>query len=181
MLPPAAVPGRYTATLEKGGESQTVEFEILPDPRLLATLEDLQAQFDLKLQIRDRISELNGAVNRIRRVKKQAGAWKERDAEQFGEAVTSLIEGLEDIEDKLVQIDPEALKPGPARLSDRFTSLAVMVDEADARPTDQAQEVYDKLAEDLQRELNRLDDLLAEDLAALNRRIREAEVDPVAI
>src|SRR5690606_41521055 len=31
MLPPAAVPGRYTATLEKGGESQTVEFEILPD------------------------------------------------------------------------------------------------------------------------------------------------------
>ena len=108
------------------------------------------------------------------------GNWKERDAEQFGDAVTALVEGLEDIEDKLVQTDPEALKPGPSRLDGRFGSLAMMVDEADARPTDQDGEVYAKLADDLQRELNRLDDLLAEDLAALNRRIRDAGVDPIA-
>ncbi len=137
VIPPVAVPGTYSVTLRRGGDEQTVEFEILPDPRIPATQEDLVAQFELKLQIRERISELNTAVNRIRRVKKQAGTWKERDAEQFGDDVATLVEGLESIEDMLVQLDPEALKPGPARLSGRFGALAVMVDEADARPTDQ--------------------------------------------
>ncbi|CAN5512403.1 hypothetical protein BH23CHL2_BH23CHL2_14800 [soil metagenome] len=181
VIPPVAVPGTYIANLQKSGEEQTVEFEILPDPRIPATREDLEAQFDLKAQIRDRISDLNGAVNRIRGVKKQTNAWKDRDAEQFGAEVEALVKELESIEDALVQTDPEALKPGPARLSGRLGALAVMVDEDAARPTDQDSEVYDKLANDLQLELNRLDDLLSEELVAFNRHVRETGLDPVSI
>ena len=180
MIPPVAVPGGYTATLQKGDQEQTVEFEILPDPRIPATQEDLEAQYELKRNIRDRISELNGGVNRIRRIKKQVNAWQDRDPEQFGEQIKALLDEMQSIEDELVQTDAEALKPGPARISMRFGALAVMIDEADTRPTDQAGEVYDKLAEDLQRELNRLDDLLSEEVAALNRSIREADIDPVS-
>jgi photosystem II stability/assembly factor-like uncharacterized protein len=179
VIPPVAVPGTYTATLQKGGEEQTVEFEILPDPRIPATQEDLEAQYDLKRNIRDRISELNVGVNRIRKIKKQVDSWQERDPEQFGEAIKALLDEMKSIEDQLVDIDPEALKPGPARISGRLAALAMMVDEADARPTDQDGEVYDKLAEDLQRELNRLDDLLSEEVAALNRTIRDSGVDAV--
>jgi hypothetical protein len=181
MIPPVAVPGSYRVTLQKGDAEQTVAFEVLPDPRIPASSEDLAAQYDLKTSIRDRISELNGGVNRIRRIKKQAGAWQARDEEQFGEDVRALLEELKSIEDELVQTDPDALKPGPARLNMRFGSLAVMVDEADARPTDASNEVYGKLAEDLQRELNRLDDLLSEEVAALNRRIRDSGVDAVSM
>jgi len=165
--------------LQKGSEEQTVEFEILPDPRIPATQEDLEAQYELKRDIRDRISDLNTGVNRIRKIKKQVNTWQERDPEQFGDAIKALLDEMQSIEDQLVQTDPEALKPGPARIGGRFAALAMMVDEADARPTDQDGEVYDKLAEDLQRELNRLDDLLSEEVASLNRTIRDSGIDPV--
>src|SRR5690606_9272945 len=52
---PKAAPGDYTVTLAVDGDEQRQSFSILPDPRLSASLDDLRAQFDLQLQIRDKI------------------------------------------------------------------------------------------------------------------------------
>ena len=39
---------------------------------------DLQAQFDLKLAIRDRLSAVNATLNQIQRVRAQVGEWEKR-------------------------------------------------------------------------------------------------------
>ena len=46
-------------------------FALLADPRIPVNARDLQAQFDLKMAIRERSSETHTAINQIRRVRQQ--------------------------------------------------------------------------------------------------------------
>jgi len=66
-----AVPGAYKVRLTVGGWSQTRQFTLLPDPRVKTTPAGYQAQFDLLLKIRDRVSAANDAVRRIREVREE--------------------------------------------------------------------------------------------------------------
>ncbi len=52
--------------------------EILPDPRIKASDDDLRTQHDLLLAIRDRLSDTNRAIVRIRAVRGQVAGWETR-------------------------------------------------------------------------------------------------------
>src|SRR3984893_2542946 len=65
---PRAVPGEYQVRLSVGDQTLFQSFSILADPRLPVSLDDLKAQFELKLAIRDRSSETHAAINQVRRV-----------------------------------------------------------------------------------------------------------------
>ena len=68
---PAALPGRYQVRLTVDGRSQTQPLTIRRHPLRSATDADLKEQFDLAIQIRDKVSEANNAVIRIREIKQQ--------------------------------------------------------------------------------------------------------------
>ena len=60
-----AVPGTYSATLSVGGRVvQTQSFEVLQDPRLETTTAELRETFDLSVQLRDRITEMQVGIAR---------------------------------------------------------------------------------------------------------------------
>ena len=64
---PRAVPGSYSVRLSAGGVTQTQPFQVLAHPLLKNVSEgDLREQFRLASQIRDRVSQANEAVVRIR-------------------------------------------------------------------------------------------------------------------
>src|SRR5579859_5724323 len=73
---PRAVPGPYQVHLTVGDQTFIQDFAILADPRLPVTQADLQAQFDLKLAIRDRSSETHTVINQIRNVRAQIESWE---------------------------------------------------------------------------------------------------------
>jgi hypothetical protein len=65
---PHAVPGTYQARLTVDGRSQTNQFELLADPRIVAdgvTQQDMADQLALSIQVRDALSEARLAVSRI--------------------------------------------------------------------------------------------------------------------
>src|SRR4029453_3585754 len=68
---PVAVPGTYTAVLTAGGQSSREAFEVGKDPRTAASPADLQKQFELLLQIRDKLTETHDGIKRIRNVRDQ--------------------------------------------------------------------------------------------------------------
>ncbi len=68
---PAVVPGTYQVRLTVNGKSQTQKFEVRKDPRIQTTPEQFAAQLELGLQLRDKLSQTNGAVVQIRDVRKQ--------------------------------------------------------------------------------------------------------------
>ena len=66
---PRAVPGGYKVKkLTAGGESFTQDFEIKKDPRLATSDPQYVKQFEMSLAVRDRVSELDDAENRINRI-----------------------------------------------------------------------------------------------------------------
>jgi photosystem II stability/assembly factor-like uncharacterized protein len=182
-----AVPGRYQVRLSAAGHALTQSFEIRPDPRVAATPAAFEVQFALWQRIRDRISDANAAVDRLRRIRRQAGEWKQRASEQTGieqrEAILSAVEGLTE---KLTGIEKAILqtegKPGLCRTHQIRDKLVVLVEDvasADAPPTKQMGDVFDHLSARLEEQLKALEAVIAEEVAELNASIRNAGLDPV--
>ena len=103
MNGPKAVPGDYKVKLSIGEWSQVQDFKILKDPRSESTLEDLQAQFDFLMDIRNQVTEAHEAIIDIRKIKEQLKSFSEKvkEEEQMkdviakGEAIDSVISKIE--------------------------------------------------------------------------------------
>ena len=77
---PLAPPGTYQVRLTVGGESWTQPFEIRKDPRVDVSDDDLRDQFAFLLQIRDKLSETNDAINQIRTLRAEIDGWEKNAA-----------------------------------------------------------------------------------------------------
>lgn len=187
LVGPIAAPGTYQVRLVNGDQEQTVSFEIQKDPRVSATQQDLEAQFTLLLRIRDKLSETHEAITTIRNIRQQTEQWEQRakgseQHETIADAGKTLKEKLSAIEEELIQVKARSRQDTlnhPAKLNAKLTALTGVVASADAAPTEQAYELFEYLAAQVQRELNRLNECINTDLAAFNSLIRESELAAV--
>ena len=178
---PRAVPGDYQVRLSVGSESVTERFSLLMDPRLPASLDDLRAQFNLKIAIRNRTSETNTAINQMRRIRGQVETWEKRAEASAAvkDAAKSLKEQLKGVEGELINLDFEKPRPGPNRIKEKFDALSSMIDESDDVPTRGAFELYDVLAAQLSEQLGRLRGVLDGPVKEFNDLVRAEELPPV--
>ncbi|HET8628523.1 MAG TPA: glycosyl hydrolase [Thermomicrobiales bacterium] len=176
---PVVPPGRYQVRLTVGDQTSTAPFELRPDPRLGATQADLEAQFALLLQIRDKLSETHDAINNLRDLRAQLDRWERRagdraEARGVKEAAQQAKKRLDEIEGALIQVKADSPLSYPSRLNSRLAALSGMVDSADTAPTRQQREVYEDLAARIDRQLAALRDVIATDVEAVNRQVQQA-------
>jgi hypothetical protein len=186
---PLAKPGTYSATLTVGDWSMTQSFELLKDPRITTSDADLAEQFDLLIQIRDKLSEIVTGVNTIRSLKGQLADWAQRLADNESAAgviaaTKALTEQLDGIETELVQV--EFTSAGDTlnyreKLFEKLMELPPVVASADARPTTQSYAVFEKLAGLAYAQLSTLTALIAGDLAQLNGQLGELGVSIIGV
>ncbi|HLJ68231.1 MAG TPA: glycosyl hydrolase [Chloroflexota bacterium] len=188
---PAVPPGRYQARLEIGDEQLTESFEIVKDPRVSAMQDDLQAQFELGMRVRDAMSQLNDAIIEIRDLREQLQGWEKRltrggngETGDAGLAARTLAERLTGIEEELMNTKSASrmMYPPPnvpTRLNQRLAMLAGVIGSADARPTQQAYGVFEQVKQLIDAQLQALDELRKKDLAEFNERIRQLAVPAV--
>ena len=69
----------------------------------------------------------------------------------------------------------------PIRVNNKLASLAGVVGSADARPTDQAYQVFDQLSAELRGYLDRLQAILDADVPAFNRAVREQDIPALSV
>jgi hypothetical protein len=179
----------YHATLTVGDWSMTQSFSLLKDPRVDVSDADLSEQFDFSIQIRDELSAIATAVNRIRSLHRQLAEWKTRldgnePAADVIAAATALQDRLTAIEAALVQAeftsDGDTLNYRE-QLFEKLSGLPAVVSSADARPTTQSYAVYHKLAAQIDEQLAALTELIDGDLAQLNGRLTELEVSIIGV
>ncbi|MEM7033105.1 MAG: glycosyl hydrolase [Chloroflexota bacterium] len=182
---PVVPPGNYQAQLKVGDQVQTVSFNLIKDPRVETSQEDFQAQFDLLMGIRQKLSEINQAINQIRDVKSQIEGWVKRaigKADQVIEVAKPLVEKLSAQEEKFIkpgmQTDWESYNHG-ARLGAKMSSLIGVVASADFAPTTQSVAVFEELVTEIDAELANLQTLLDTDLAAFNQTVSKSDLDAV--
>ena len=143
MVGPIAPPGDYQVVLTVGDASHSQAFQIYKDSRVPVSEEELKAQFDMLIQIRDTIEETNIAVAKIREMRQTASASK--------------AQALSSVEEQLIPIlGPNPQKPPPARLGTKLASLSEVVASGDFPPTTQACQVFEKVSAEVRAQLKRL-------------------------
>ncbi|MGB0386070.1 MAG: VPS10 domain-containing protein, partial [Ardenticatenaceae bacterium] len=191
---PTAAPGRYQVQLKVGtlrqavpepveGQTSSGSFDLMKDPRVTTSQEELDAQFDLLMRIRNKLSEANSAINRIRDLRKQVDGWVNRVSEQpqkdaISSAASNLKDKLTEIEKTLILPDPKKQIDvwGSARLTTKLGALTSVVNSADFAPTKQSYDVFDKLSTEVDTQLHALQHLISSDVAAFNQLIQETQI-----
>ncbi|HEY2804528.1 MAG TPA: glycosyl hydrolase [Gemmatimonadales bacterium] len=188
---PLAPPGRYQVRLSVDGRTLSQTFRIVPDPRVHATGDDYARQFAALIQIRDRLSDANGAVVRIRGLKGQLDQVIARldsgsvaGAPAIRARADSLRRKLTAVEEQLYQTRNRSSQDPlnfPIRLNNRIAALSGVVASADARPTDQASAVFDQLSRELQVQLGLLRTIMEGDVPAFNALVRSANIPALMV
>ncbi len=185
---PLAVPGTYQVVLTVDGQASPPEtFEIVKDPRVAASQEDLQAQFDLLMRVRDRLSEANDAVVELRSVRQQVDEWESRarggpSAQAVEEAATGLKEKLGAVEDDLIQVGFRGARDRlhlPVKLNRKLAELLTVVGSADFAPARQMVEVFHDVSEKIDNPLGRLQEVMDVDVPQFINLVHEVEVPAI--
>ena len=184
---PLAPPGVYQVRISARGEIQTQPLELLKDPRISTTQEELEAQFELLTRIRDKVSEAHDGINEIASIRRQVDEWVSRaESKGAGEAVSSganlLKDALSAIEKQLVQLkargDLDKISQ-PARLNVKLAELTSVVASADFAPTRQSYEVFDDLSARADVQLKKLHEVIETDLSAFTNLVDELEIPAI--
>lgn len=183
---PLAAPGKYAVRLTVDGKSQTQAFELLKDPRMEGTHEDLKKQLELSLQIQSKVNQANEAVIKIRDVRKQVEVAMARTSKVRAvvEAGKNLNAALTEVEEVLYQTKNQSNQDPlnyPIRLNNKLAALLATVQNSDTRPTVQASQVFEDLATKANGPLKKLEGLLATEVAAFNKLVKEADVPAVIL
>lgn len=186
---PLAVPGKYQVRLTVGDKVMTHMWDWKKDPRLETTQADFQKQFDLLIEIRDKVTEINTAIIKLRKVRTQindlaAKIAEHPQADQVIEAGKDLKAKLKAIEDVLIQSKSKSGQDPlnyPILIDNKIAAMASVVASADARPTDQSYEVFEYFSGLADVELAKLKSVLEKDLPEFNDVCRRLEIPAVIL
>jgi len=162
-------------------------FEIQKDPRVSASQIDLEAQFELLLRVRDKLSETHDAINMLRNIRQQVEDWVRRSSErQDHEAIVvsalSIKEKLAPIEDELTQSKAKTRQDTmnwPVKLNGKLAWLAAVISSAQAAPTRQTYELYEDLSQRIDLQLQQLKEVIDTDVAAFNQMMSVSRVPAI--
>ena len=167
--PPPALPGRYTARLTVGSERYEQPLEVRRDPNTGVTDADLQAQFDLALQVREKLSEVNDGVRRVHEAQQKV-AKIEQGTSGAAPQVAAVKEKLRTIEGLLTRIPGRnPLYLPPKALDNKLAAFSSQVAGREARPTKQMYDVFAYLSQGADDALRQLAGVIDKDLPALSK------------
>jgi len=181
---PAAAPGTYTVKLTANGKTQTQTFVVKRNHLFRdVTDADLQAQFDLAIQIRDSTSEANDAVIRIRDLKAQVAdrLSKSNGDARLKSASEALSEDLSSVEEAIYQVKNQSGQDPlnfPIKINNRLASLLSVVNTGDGRPIGNALPIFNSLKADLKVQTDKLK-TTDKQIAAFNAEAKRLGLEPI--
>ena len=169
LAAPRVPPGAYEVRLSVNGRTLTQPIEIVKDPRVQATDDDLREQYAWATRSHALLTRVHDAVLTLRDVRAQAEAWASRvPAPRVKDAAGAIVRTLSSIEGELIQVRADDPRMFPSKLNTRIATMVGLVEYSDAAPTRALRELYESLVQRIEAELARLDRCLTADVAAFN-------------
>ena len=183
---PAAPPATYRVRLTVDGKTQLQPLTVKRNPLYSdVTDADLQAQFDMAIKIRDKVSEANQTVIDIRRVKAQVADRLAKSADAtLTDVGQKLTASAADVEDDVYQVQNQSGQDPlnfPIKINNRLASLLGVVSRGDGRPTSNIPEIFQIQAGQLKVQTDKLAVVWKTGLADFNKeaaRLKLPLVDP---
>jgi len=184
---PLAVPGTYTVKISVNGEELSQKLIVKKDPNSAGSEADIQAQVKRALEIRDNLSNVVDSINRIEQIRKQIADLIEITKEDKGSE--AIIKAAKELDEKILTVEDlyfhRVLAEGdeksfrvPLNLYGQLSVLAgdIAGGSADFPPTDQMIAVHEELKKELATAENKLNELIAKDIAAFNNLLKERSI-----
>src|SRR4029077_7143944 len=170
---PVVLPGTYQARLTVDGKAQTQSFAVKKHPYHSATDAEMQEQYDLALQIRDKVNGANNAIIQIRRIKQalldRESKTTNADVEEIAE---QLIKELTAVEVDVYQVKNQSNQDPlnfAIKTNNRLASLLRVVEAGEGRPIGNAEPIFNDLQAELKAETDRLKNVLTTYLPRFNQ------------
>ena len=184
---PASPPAQYSVRVTAGGETKTQDFVLGIDPRLKdVTVADLQRQFTLSSEIRDKVTAANLAVIEIRNIRDQINKALEKVSGKKKAEIQALADGLMKpltvVEEEVYQVKNRSGQDPlnyPIKLNNKIAALAGVVESSDNKPTDQSYTVFKELSAKLDAQLRAMQKTLTTELPRLNAALKREKIDAV--
>ncbi len=178
---PVAVPGAYAVRMTVAGQpAQVQRFMIVKDPRSTTSQTALEDQFAFLVAVRDKTSDANNAVRKIRNLKSQLN---DRIAKMpaaqkaaFKAKADAFASQLSAVESEIYQVKNQSGQDPlnyPIKLNNKIAALSGVAASSDARPTDQTREVFKILSAQLDAQLARLNTAM-QGLSSINADLKSA-------
>lgn len=185
---PSAIPGTYTATLYVEGDSVSVPFNLIIDPRVKASQQDLQDQFNFLIDTRDLLSEMHQTILDIRSVR---GQLNELSIKLNDETNQDLISEIASIDSSMTVIETafyqtknkseQDMLNYPIMLNNKLGHLSALANMGYNRPTDQMYALKEELELEINAYLENWDTIQEKDIKILNQMVKTANIDAVYI
>jgi hypothetical protein len=133
--------------------------------------------------VRDKVTEANRAVIAIRRMKAQLeDRLEQSDDLGLAEAAESLTTNASAVEEDIYQVRNQSNQDPlnfPIKVNNRLANLMSMAERGDGRPMNNMSEIFDILVNELRGYTDRLDEVWAIDLAAVNAELVRLQLMPI--
>lgn len=183
---PRVPPGTYDIELQVGDRVSRSSLEVVRDARLYASDDDLRAQYDELVRVRDLLEDIHRGLDRARALSQGlAGVDQASLDSELADRVAVLITEVDEVERALTNPDirdhGDQLKH-PAGLAQKVVLLPeIVVELSDTRPTGGTVGVLDELAQQAEAVLSRLEELEAGAVPDLDRALGDARVSALGL
>ena len=175
---PKVLPGNYTVELIAGADTMSTDLVLLKDPNTSASQEDLQAQYDFMLDVRNKLNEVNATIKDIRKVRGQLNKVKGNvEDETLLAAIDSMVAGMTNVEKALYQTQnrsPQDPLNFPIRLNNKYGHVGALSGIGQNKPTEQMYGVKEELEKEIDAEIQKWTDMKGQ-LKDLNDQLKNSE------
>ena len=185
---PKAAPGKYMARLKVDKDSTDIFFNIKSDPNYSMTDADYNDQVQFLLQVRDKFSEIQKSIKNIRAIRTQlsdfTGKMDTTNTKEIKTLADTINKKLTGIEEALYQTKAKSgqdVLNFPIRLNDKISGLYNYVNSGYTPVAKQAKEAYSDLAAQADVQLNKLKNLMDNELKQLNKLINDKQLPIIGL
>jgi len=179
---PSVAPGNYSVVLHSNGKKIQSSFNVLMDPRLKISKTALEKQLSLLQKLYASLSNLNGAVNQLRQMKKRLLEIEKNLSPKhtaLKTRINSILEKLKEIEVALVDPQRESHRDvlrHSGGLSDSLTDLISLVSIGDEAPTSQAIAVSQQVIGKVDEKISGLATIVAKDISSFSSTLKKSDL-----
>ena len=184
---PQVLPGDYTVRLVVGDKSVTKPLRVRLEPDLDVSPEDLRAQWETAMRLRDMVSSVNDALRTLDGLEQQAKTLQqtlrtqmEKTPEAVAKALEGLLQRLTDLRKTLVR-DAETPYETSPQLLEKLASLLGTIDRANAAPTRHQMEYLQQLETQYKSALDAVRRFLDQEVPAVNQTLQQNGVPPLLV
>ncbi len=177
---PQVLPGLYTAKLIMGDKTYDQRVEVRLDPALNVPVDDLKAQLDLLLNLREMQSAANTALRYLDSIKEQLTHTETTMKALTKEPDKDLVKALADYQKQIDEIssriavsrDETLGLPGGSRVVEKLAGLFGTIDVVNTAPTTAQREYFQEIEPEYRARMTELNRFISDTVPGWNDKLR---------